>query len=141
MTDEVIQREDTMIYRTPADDSDPQAVSNIWGKDLETRVVDAGEVDAMIGEGWVRDPRHIDNPPKAPVGSVPDKPDPRIAELEDQVAKLTDDLKAATDLADAESKAKDEALARVKELEPKPMPDQLQSAKPTLGIKGGKPTP
>jgi hypothetical protein len=127
MSDEVIQREDTMIYRKPAADSDPLAISNIWGNDLETRVVDAGEVDGMIGEGWVRDPRHIDNPPKAPVGSVPDKADPRIAELEEQVARLTDDLKAATDLADAESKAKDQALAKITEL--------TAGEKQTLGVK------
>jgi hypothetical protein len=37
MTDEVIQREDTMLYRKPAPDSDDNAVQDIWGRQLETR--------------------------------------------------------------------------------------------------------
>lgn len=135
MTDQ-IQREDTMIYRTPTKET--EETTDIWGKNLETRVVDATEVPDMLKDGWVTNPLHIDHPPKPEeaAGFVPDRGDIRD-ELEEalrregalaaEVDGLKGDLKAAEDLATAESKAKDAALARIAELEAK--------TKPTLGIK------
>jgi len=141
VTDAPAIREDTMIYREPIDGS--ENVQDIWGSQVEVKVVDAPEVAAFLAEGWVTNPEHIKNPPKAPVA----KDDPRIAELEAEVAtlrgalksademivKLQGDLKAATDLADAESKAKDEALAKLADAGKTTTADQ--SAKPTLGVK------
>lgn len=140
-------RDETMLYREPTDGSDEQQISEIWGKKLETRVVDASEVPEMLAAGWVRNPLHIDHPPKpeeaagfepANAGlredvvsarAIADEAIARLAEAELKIERLEADLSAATELADAESKAKDAALARVAELEAAP--------KPKLGIKAG----
>jgi hypothetical protein len=140
MTEETI-REDTMLYRVPAKDTDPSTIHNIWGRDLETCTVDASEVEALKKERWVSHPSHIDNPPKPEeaAGFVPDrgKADAELKAAHERIAALESDLKAASELADAESKAKDEALARLKALESYTIPEGvLQSAKPTLGVKG-----
>jgi hypothetical protein len=122
MTDETILAESTMIYRKPVEDSDPLAIQDIWGKQLETRTVDASEVEALKGEGWVTHPSHIEHPPKPEeaAGFVPDRKAEaalraEIATLNERIDALEADLKAATELADAESKAKDEALAKLAE--------------------------
>lgn len=164
MAEEAI-REDTMIYRAPTDET--EVITDIWGKNLETRVVDASEVPAMLKDGWVTNPLHIDHPPKPEeaAGFVPDRGEvdalhatleeakkredalaAEVAGLKDElkeskeretsivaswteeVGKLKADLKAAEELADGETKAKDEALAKVAELE--------AAAKNTLSIKG-----
>src|SRR3954464_6767290 len=120
MTDQ-IQREDTMIYRTPTKET--QETTDIWGKKLETRVVDATEVPAMLKDGWVTNPLHIDNPPKPEeaAGFVPVSDTKALrAELDEahqRIAALQTDLQAAEELANSESKAKDAALARIAELE------------------------
>ena len=49
MTD--LPREDTMLYREPALDSDESAIQDIWGRRLETRVVDAPEVPSLLRGG------------------------------------------------------------------------------------------
>lgn len=131
MTDQ-IQREDTMIYRAPTKET--QETTDIWGKSLETRVVDATEVPDMLKDGWVTNPLHLDHPPKPEeaAGFVPDNSGikaeleaalKREAALAAEVAGLKGDLKAAEELTAAETKAKDEALA------------QLEAKKPTLGVK------
>jgi hypothetical protein len=118
-----------MIYRKPVEDSDPLAIADIWGRPLETRTVDASEVEALKSEGWVTHPSHIDNPPKPEeaAGFVPDrgKADAELKAAHERIAALESDLKAATELADAESKAKDEALAKLE-----------AATKTTLGVKG-----
>lgn len=101
-------------------------------------MVDASEVPAMLKDGWVTNPIHIDHPPKPEeaAGFVPvsdtkalqdelDAAKERETALAAEVDGLKGDLKAAEELADTESKAKDAALARIAELE----------AKPKLGIK------
>lgn len=171
MPEDQIQREDTMLYREPTPES--AEVVDIWGKKLETRVVDASEVPAMLHDGWVTNPLHIDHPPKPEeaAGFVPDRgpeidalktaiteakerEDALAAEVtglkdelqaarasetelagklkgaEDRAASLVSDLKAAEELASAESKAKDDALARVAELEA-----AAKAGKPRLGVK------
>lgn len=139
MAEDQIQREDTMIYRAPTKDT--QETTDIWGKNLETRVVDASEVPDMLKDGWVTNPLHIDHPPKPEeaAGFVPDRGevDALRAQIEEakeresalaaEIDGLKGDLKAAEDLTASETKAKDEALARVAELEAK--------AKPTLTVK------
>lgn len=132
-------REDTMVYRQPTAETDDTTVQDIWGKRLEIRVVDASEVPAMLQDGWVANPQHIDNPPKpeesagfVPAGSA-ELGDLRaeVAAAKEVIDTLKSDLTAAEDLVAAESKAKDAALARVAELE--------AAAKPKLGIKTDKP--
>ncbi|MES2902683.1 MAG: hypothetical protein V4696_00715 [Pseudomonadota bacterium] len=142
MTEEIAQREDTMIYRAPTPDSTD--VQDIWGKQLEVKVVDAPEVDGFLADGWVTNPLHIDHPPKSndDAGGVVGTPaadalaaaEKLIDELTDQNADLTakladaetsntaltDNLKAAEELANEESKAKEAALARIAELEAPP---------------------
>lgn len=116
--------EATMLYRKPAEDSDEAQISEVWGSRLETKVVDASEVESHAADGWVTNPAHIDNPPKSVAPVVDTK---EIDALRERIVALEADLKAAQELADGESKAKDEALARVAEIEAK--------AKPTLSVK------
>lgn len=107
----------TMIYRKPVKDSDPLAIQDIWGKPLETRTVDGSEVEGFIADGWVRHPSHIEHPPAAEEPALDRASvDAEVRELHSRIAALEADLKAATELADAESKAKDDALAKVREL-------------------------
>lgn len=164
------QREDTMIYRAPAPDSDKAAIQDIWGEQLEVRTVDASEVSDLLAEGWVTHPMHIDGKakPEEAAGFEPVKGDALEAAeklagqltcerdaLAAEVKALTDDrdvlknavadltkanagvveelaaakadnvklaadLKAAEELADSESKAKDAAVAEVAELKAAP---------------------
>lgn len=143
------QREDTMLYRTPAPDSDKAAIQDIWGEQLEVRTVDASEVSDLLAEGWVTHPMHLDGKPKPeeaagfePVKGKALEAAEKLAEeltrerdaarqlAEDngkladerqtEIAKLSADLKAAEELADSESKAKDAALAEVAELKAAP---------------------
>jgi hypothetical protein len=133
MTDETTLAEATMIYRKPVTDSDPLAIQDIWGQQLETRTVDASEVNVLKGEGWVTHPSHIEHPPSADDVPLDRKSvDAELKALRDHISALESDLKAATDLADAESKAKDQALAKITEL--------AAGEKPTLGVKAAKPT-
>jgi hypothetical protein len=50
------ERDETMIYRKPTDDSDEAAVHDIWGTKLETRVVDGDTVSDFLAQGWVCNP-------------------------------------------------------------------------------------
>jgi hypothetical protein len=50
------ERDETMIYRKPTDDSDEAAVQDIWGTKLETRVVDGNTVSDFLADGWVCNP-------------------------------------------------------------------------------------
>jgi vacuolar-type H+-ATPase subunit I/STV1 len=50
------ERDETMIYRKPTDDSDEAAVQDIWGTRLETRVVDGATVSGFVADGWVCNP-------------------------------------------------------------------------------------
>lgn len=117
MTDEVIQREDTMIYRAPVPES--ETVTEVWGKQVETKVVDAPEVDGYLADGWVRHPDHIDNPPPPPAAVT--KANGEIDALKAENA----DLKARIAALEAELKAAEELLAGAKE----------QAKQPTLGGK------
>lgn len=143
MTEDIPVREDTMLYREPTPDSED--VSEIWGKRVETRVVDATEVPGMLREGWFTSPHLLDAPKREQDGGfepVRDaaEADALRAELEaatkalggaaDAITSLKSDLTAAEDLVATESKAKDAALVRVAELE-------AAAAKPKLGIKAG----
>lgn len=113
-------REDTMLYRVPVKDSDPSAIHEIWGKDLETKIVDAPEVAQHVADGWSPYPPHTDAPAKPAAQAALDEA-PALQEeldtLRGRIADLEADLKGAEELIASESKAKDEALARVKELE------------------------
>lgn len=113
-------REDTMLYRVPVKDSDPSAIHDIWGEDLETKVVDAPEVAQFVNDGWSTHPPHVQAPAKPAAQAALDEAPALRDELDalnGRIADLEADLRAAEELAAAESKAKDEALARVKELE------------------------
>jgi hypothetical protein len=140
MPEDPIQREDTMLYREPTPES--AEVVDIWGKKLEARVVDASEVSAMLRDGWVTHPRHIDNPPKPEeaAGFVPVSDTKALQEELDAmratISRLQGDLAAAEQLVASESKAKDEALARIGDLDaPAPTGQDVADAKPKLGIK------
>jgi hypothetical protein len=146
-------REDTMLYREPTDDSDEQAVQDIWGKRLEVMTVDASQVHEFLEAGWVTHPLDIGKSPEERAGftrvagssdreltetrlaletaeKLVDEQAKRISELEAEVKRVGDslaaadeaalkvagDLKAAEELADAETKAKEAALAQVAEL-------------------------
>lgn len=173
MTDQdTAQREDTMLYRSPAPDSDKTAIQDIWGEQLEVRTVDASEVPGLLAEGWVTHPLDIggDRPkPEEAAGFEPVKGkaleaaenlaaeltkelDAAKGEIKDltverdmlrdsaaDTAKERDEalsnLKAAEELADAESKAKDAALARVAELEA-----AANTGSATLTVKKDKPS-
>jgi uncharacterized protein with von Willebrand factor type A (vWA) domain len=68
MADEQTQREDTMLYREPTPETDDHAVQDIWGEQLETRVVDASEVPDMLSEGWVKNPLDLGKKPEERAG-------------------------------------------------------------------------
>jgi hypothetical protein len=70
MTDETDAplREDTMLYRTPTDDSDENAVQDIWGQRLEIRTVDVSEVADLLNEGWVQHPLDLGKKPEERAG-------------------------------------------------------------------------
>lgn len=126
---EVAQAETTMLYRKPTSESDEGAVQDIWGKKLETRVVEASEVPAMISEGWVTHPMNVGKKPEELAGftrelggqeallrEALESEKKLVAELVDKNQKLEGDLKAAEELANAESKEKEAALAQLAEL-------------------------
>lgn len=105
MTQEVIaQREDTMIYRSPAADSDQTAIQDIWGERLEVRTVDASEVPALLAEGWVTHPMDVGNKgkPEEAAGFEPVKGEAleaaeKLAEaLTEEVAQLKGEVKDLT---------------------------------------------
>lgn len=101
MSEEQTLREDTMIYRAPTPESEETAVQDIWGKQLETRVVDASEVPAMLKDGWYRSPADIGREPKpeeaagfVPVkGAALETAEKLIDELTRENAALKNDLK------------------------------------------------
>lgn len=126
---EVAQAETTMLYRKPSTESDEGAVQEIWGKKLETRVVEASEVPSMLSEGWVQHPLDIGKKPEELAGftrelggqeallrEALDTEKALTAELLETNKKLAGDLKAAEELVAAESKEKEAALARIAEL-------------------------
>lgn len=127
----VVPGNDQMLYRKP-ENPDAEGVTEIWGKKLETKIVDANDVPAMLEQGWATHPNHIDNPPaNVPSPSLSDalqssndqlqgdldEARRALVEERERVSILEGDLKAAQDLCAEESKAKDAALARVAELE------------------------
>ena len=147
-----IVRDETMLYRAPTPETDDKAVSDIWGRRLETRVVDTADVAGLLAEGWVRNPMDLADTPggegmERVVGKQEqatrealDTADKLLAEQERRIAeleaerdavrdelkaaseagvKLAQDLKAAEELADAETKAKEAALAELTELKAK----------------------
>lgn len=120
------QRDETMLYRKPTKETDENAVSEIWGHRLETRVVDASEVPSLLSEGWVEHPMDLTGERKPEVkaakadNSEPVATKEALATAEQLIAKLTDengkliaDLKAAEELAEAETKAKDALQAEL----------------------------
>jgi hypothetical protein len=136
-------REETMLYRTPTEDSDESAIQDIWGQKLETRVVDAAEVADLLADGWVQHPLDLGKAPEQRAGfekvagnelahtraaletaeKLVKEQDKRIDDLtrsnialQEQRDKALSDLKAAEELADAETKAKEAALAELAEL-------------------------
>jgi hypothetical protein len=154
MTDETDAplREDTMLYRTPTDDSDENAVQDIWGQRLEIRTVDVSEVADLLNEGWVQHPLDLGKKPEERAGfakvagkelehtrAALDTAEKLVAELTkerdlsltsrskaqtllDEKARrwrsatsCSSDLKAAEELADGETKAKEAALAELAE--------------------------
>ena len=70
----VDELEHTMIYRKPTDDSDETKVSEIWGAMLETKVIPAAEVPALLAQGWVKNPLELEGLGHAPPGFEPAKP-------------------------------------------------------------------
>lgn len=115
--------EETMLYREPTSDSDPEAVQDIWGEKLETLVVDASRVPELLGQGWATHPGDVGKSPeeRADFERVHGTADAAIEALKDDIegltaerdtlraenARLAADLKAAEDLADAETRAKE----------------------------------
>lgn len=142
-------REDTMIYREPTTDSDENAVQDIWGRQLEVMTVDASEVQGFLSAGWVQHPLDLGKKPeeiegfkREPRAADKELAETRLAletaekmlgektkamenlvasnlELQAQRDKAQNDQKAAEELADAESKAKDAALAELQALKDK----------------------
>lgn len=115
MADEQQVREDTMLYREPTDESDEAAVQDIWGKKLETRVVDASEVPALLNDGWVRNPLDLGKKPEERAGfeRMPRTSDPSadaLAAAEKLASELGEKVKSLTE-------ERDVANERVKALE------------------------
>lgn len=79
--------EDTMLYRAEVPESDVSRVADIWGRKLETTVVDASEVDDLVAQGWARHPSEI-----ADDGKVTPKKDSGDKEA---LTKAADALEAA----------------------------------------------
>lgn len=78
---------DTMLYRAAGPDS--RDVQDIWGRKLETVVVEAAEVGERLSDGWVRSPLEI---------AEDGKPAPKVQKVQSDVAALTaaaDELEAA----------------------------------------------
>lgn len=124
--DDQIQREETMLYREPTDDS--EKIEEIWGRELETRVVDAAEVPEMLSSGWVVHPLDLGKKPEERAGfeRVPRQAD-RELELAKEAAqtaeKLVRELTAENEKLRADLAAAEALLAE---------------KKPTLTVKGGK---
>lgn len=146
-------REETMLYREPTPETDETAVQDIWGRRLETRIVEAGDVPALLEQGWVSHPLELGKSPEERAGfeRVPGKADKELAEtrlaletaeklvaeqekrldqltqaniaLQEERDRARADLKAAEELADAETKAKEALqaeLAAIRAEKPKP---------------------
>lgn len=94
MTDETAAptSEKTMLYREPTGDSDQQSLQDIWGRELETRVVNASEVPNLLADGWVQHPLDLGKKPEERAGFS------RVASGELQLTR--DELDAAQNLAD-----------------------------------------
>lgn len=142
MTDETTAplREDTMLYREPTADSDENAIQDIWGQRLEVRTVDVSEVADLLEQGWVQHPLDLGKKPEERAGfekvagkeltntrlaletaeklveeltAERDALSKRLTEASEAILKVGSDLKAAEELADAETKAKEAALAEL----------------------------
>jgi hypothetical protein len=142
MTDETTAplREDTMLYREPTADSDENAIQDIWGQRLEVRTVDVSEVADLLEQGWVQHPLDLGKKPEERAGfdKVAGKEleqtrlaletaEKLVGEQDTRIKQLTDanidlqgqrdqaraDQAAAEQLADAETKAKEAALAEL----------------------------
>jgi hypothetical protein len=135
-------REDTMLYREPTADSDENAIQDIWGQRLEVRTVDVSEVADLLEQGWVQHPLDLGKKPEERAGfeKVAGKeleqtrlaldtaeklvgeltaerdalrPVQAMTEASEAATRSAADLKAAEELADAETKAKEAALAEL----------------------------